>query len=149
MTGQYPSGTIRLRDLSKELGECTIPSNRIVERFLFHRVVDKGLDCGINCAGDIHSFMKRKDIPVPGGKNPKLWLNRQIWDASKNHPKHFKIVEIEGSLSGINFAWWYLNGVNNQNPKPDPQNTGDSDYPIADRADVCQSGNHRNVHLEC
>lgn len=102
---------LSIRDLANELAESPIRSNRIVERFLFHRVTDKGLNCGTNCAGDIHSFMKRENIPVPGGVNPKLWINRAIWDASRNgNSPYFIIKEIDGTLSGINFSWWYLDG---------------------------------------
>lgn len=119
---------LSIRDLSKELSETPIRSNRIVERFLFHRVVDRDLNCGVNCAGDIHSYMKRESIPIPNDVSPKQWINRAIWDAARNGPsRYFMVVEIEGSRSGINFSWWYLNG------KTKPEIVG---YP----PDVCDTG---------
>lgn len=112
---------LSIRDLSKELESSAVRYNRIVERFLFNQVTDKELDCGIGCAGDIERFMKREGIETPDGKTRLKWLNRQIWDCCRNGTEHFKIIEIEGTLKGINFAWWYVNGVN----KPEIQNIPD------------------------
>lgn len=128
-----------IRDLSRELGECSDRSNRIVERFLFHLVVDRGLNCGKGCAGDIERFMKREGISFPnlngrGGARLR-WINRLLWDATKNQPEHFKIVEIDGDLRGFNFSWWY-NGID----EPKIEN-------ISDGNGHCNSGNVPNPNV--
>jgi len=106
MERQNPS----IRDLSRELDMSPIGSNRIVERFLFNLIITRDINCGEGCAGDINRYMKRKDIPVPHGKVRLKWINRQIWDVCRNPSKHFKVIEIDGTLTGINFKWWYLDG---------------------------------------
>jgi hypothetical protein len=100
---------LRIKDLSKELEGSVDRSNRIVERFLVHRVQDKGVLCGQSSAQDIWVWMKRQGIdPVNGRKNTIKWINRQIGDVLLNAPlTDFTIIEVEGQRLGVNFVWWY------------------------------------------
>jgi hypothetical protein len=131
---------LSIRELSKELAECQDRSNRVVERFLFHLVTDRGLDCGKGCAGDIERYMKREGITFPNLKENAgsrlRFINRLLWDATQNQPKHFKIVEIDGNLRGLNFAWWY-NGVDEPSNENIPDSIGNPNRFDADNPNVC------------
>lgn len=102
------SENIKIKDLSKELEMSVDRSNRILERYLLHRMKTKGLICGKSSGQDIVFWMNQEKIIPPNGcKSLIKWLNYQIYSAIRNGVKDFQIKEIEGSRLGINFVWWF------------------------------------------
>ena len=100
-------GQSKITDLSKELEYSVDRSNRILERYLLHRIETKGLTCGRSSAQDIVFWMNREKIVPPNGcKSLIKWLNYQLYSAVMNGVPDFIIKEIDGARLGINFVWW-------------------------------------------
>ena len=98
---------VKIRDLSKELEYSVDRSNRILERYLVHRMKVKGIDCGKSSAQDIVFWMNKEKIVPPNGCRSLIkWLNYQLYSAISNGVPDFIIKEIEGARLGINFVWW-------------------------------------------
>ena len=79
-------------------------TNRIVEKFLHHKVYNDGRTEGHGCAGDILRYCHRNEIVIPC-KRPIWWLNIRVVDTINNGAEGFHIEEGEGYGHGINFRW--------------------------------------------
>lgn len=102
------SNTLTIIDLAKELEVSVDLSNRIVERFLLHRVNERGLTCGQSSCQDIVVWMNRRDIAPPNGcKSLVKWVNFQLKSYIQNGSPFFTVQEVEGLRLGINFVWWF------------------------------------------
>ena len=116
LPNQLNTSEIVIRDLSKELEYSVDKSNRILEKYLVHRMKVKGLTCGRSSAQDILHFMKEEEIVPPNGCRSLIkWLNYQLYSAIKNGVNDFTIQEIEGARLGINFVWW-LKCIDSEQP---------------------------------
>ena len=101
------SNNTKIIDLAEELEYSVDLSNRIVERYLLHRINEKELTCGQSSAQDILVFMNRNKITPPNGCISLIkWINYQLKSAIQNEPTSFTLQEIEGVRMGINFVWW-------------------------------------------
>lgn len=107
------TGSSRITDLARELEGSVDKSNRIVERFLLRQVRDVGLNCGRSSAMDMAVWMRREGIRPPNGcKSLIKWLNWQLKNAILvAQPQDFRLQEIDGARLGINFAWWFDEGM--------------------------------------
>ena len=78
--------------------------NKIVGKFLAHKVLEDQREGGIACAGDLLIYCQSQEIVIPSVR-PILWLNFRVADTIRNGSNGFDVEEVEGFGPGVNFVW--------------------------------------------